>query len=85
MKIYTEVNYVWSAEKGDLIQTSSKSYDYEGEVALCHHLPKWIHPLLENRFFAIAHYRDNGDDSFWRFGRTFKEFKGTCPEGMKRD
>ena len=58
MKIYTEVNYVWSEKRGELIQTSSKSYDYGGEVALCHHLPKWIHPLLENRFYAIAHYRD---------------------------
>jgi hypothetical protein len=35
MRIYTEVNYLWSEEQGKLIQTSSKSYDYEGEVAQC--------------------------------------------------
>jgi len=33
MKIYTEVNYIWKDDK--LIQTDSKSYDYEGEVAQC--------------------------------------------------
>ena len=35
MRIYTEVNYIWSEEQGKLIETSSKSYDYEGEVAQC--------------------------------------------------
>jgi len=35
MKIYTEVNYIWSEEESRLIETSSKSYDYEGEVAQC--------------------------------------------------
>ena len=35
MKIYTEVNYIWSEEQGKLIETSSKSYDYEGPVAQC--------------------------------------------------
>ena len=35
MKIYTEVNYIWSEEENRLIETSSKSYDYEGPVAQC--------------------------------------------------
>ena len=35
MRIYTEVNYIWSEEQGKLIETSSKSYDYEGPVAQC--------------------------------------------------
>ena len=34
MKIYTEVNYIWKDDK--LVQTDSKSFDYEGEVELCH-------------------------------------------------
>jgi len=37
MKIYTEVNYIWKDDK--LVQTDSKSFDYEGEVDLCH----WYH------------------------------------------
>tara|TARA_R110002020_G_scaffold10017_5_gene38820 strand:+ start:743 stop:1330 length:588 start_codon:yes stop_codon:yes gene_type:complete len=34
MKIYTEVNYIWKDDK--LVQTNSKSFDYEGEVAQAH-------------------------------------------------
>jgi|TARA_Y100001947_G_scaffold142299_1_gene134461 hypothetical protein len=34
MKVYTEVNYIWKDDK--LIQTDSKSFDYEGEVDQCH-------------------------------------------------
>jgi len=30
MKIYTEVNYIWKDDK--LVQTDSKSFDYEGEI-----------------------------------------------------
>jgi hypothetical protein len=37
MKVYTEVNYIWKDDK--LVQTDSKSYEYEGEVELCH----WYH------------------------------------------
>ena len=37
MKVYTEVNYIWKDDK--LVQTDSKSYEYEGEVDLCH----WYH------------------------------------------
>ena len=35
MKIYTEVNYIWSEEESKLVKTSSKSYDYEGPVDQC--------------------------------------------------
>ena len=34
MKVYTEVNYIWKDNK--LVQTDSKSYEYEGEVTQCH-------------------------------------------------
>lgn len=37
MKIYTEVNYIWKDNK--LVQTDSKSFDYEGEIESCH----WYH------------------------------------------
>lgn len=37
MKIYTEVNYIWKDDK--LVQTDSKSFDYEGEIESCH----WYH------------------------------------------
>jgi hypothetical protein len=33
MKIYTEINYKW--ENDQLVETDSKSFDYEGEITLC--------------------------------------------------
>ena len=39
MKIYTEVNYIWKDDK--LVQTDSKSFDYEGEVDQCHTKKAW--------------------------------------------
>lgn len=33
MKIYTEVNYKW--KDGKLLKTSSKSFEYSGDIALC--------------------------------------------------
>jgi len=33
MKIYTEVNYEW--KDGELVKTSSKSFEYFGDIALC--------------------------------------------------
>ena len=35
MKIYTEVVYTWDDNKGELVEESSKSFDYEGEVTQC--------------------------------------------------
>jgi hypothetical protein len=35
MKIYTEVIYFWDDDKGELVQESSKSYDYNGPLTLC--------------------------------------------------
>ena len=34
MKIYTEVIYSWDDKRGELVQESSKSYDYEGPLTL---------------------------------------------------
>ena len=33
MKIYTEVNYEW--KDGELVKTSSESFEYLGDIALC--------------------------------------------------
>ena len=35
MKIYTEIIYSWNEERGELVQESSKSYDYDGPLTLC--------------------------------------------------
>ena len=37
MRIYTEVNFQWDDKKGKLVEVSSDSFDYSGEMALC----KW--------------------------------------------
>ena len=39
MRIYTEIVYTWDENKGELVQESSKSYDYEGPIISCH----WYH------------------------------------------
>jgi hypothetical protein len=38
MKIYTEINYEWI--DGGLVEISSDSFDYEGEVDLCWSFPR---------------------------------------------
>jgi len=35
MKVYTEIIYTWDDNKGKLVEESSKSFEYEGEVTLC--------------------------------------------------
>ena len=35
MKVYTEVVYKWDDAKNELVEESSKSFDYEGEVTQC--------------------------------------------------
>ena len=36
MKIYTEIIWSWDDDKGELVQESSKSYDYHGPLTLAH-------------------------------------------------
>ena len=36
MKIYTEIVWSWDDDKGELVQESSKSYDYDGPLTLAH-------------------------------------------------
>ena len=35
MKIYTEVIMQWDEGKGKLVEVSSKSHEYNGDLALC--------------------------------------------------
>lgn len=35
MKVYTEVVYTWDDTKNELVEESSESFDYEGEVTQC--------------------------------------------------
>ena len=42
MKVYTEVTYTWDDTKGELVEESSKSFDYDGEVTQCHSRTKRI-------------------------------------------
>ena len=35
MKVYTEIVYKWDEEKSELVEESSKSYEYHGEVTKC--------------------------------------------------
>ena len=41
MKIYTEVNFEWDDKQGQLVEVSSKSFDYSGEVSLCADRGDW--------------------------------------------
>ena len=34
MKIYTEIVWSWDDNRGELVQESSKSYDYDGPLTL---------------------------------------------------
>ena len=44
MRIYTEVNFEWDDKQGKLVETSSESFDYQGELALCFpaKAPDWV-------------------------------------------
>ena len=47
MKIYTEIVWSWDDDKGELVQESSKSYDYEGPLTLAHQGEKHQTKYLE--------------------------------------
>ena len=53
MKVYTEVNYIWKDNK--LVQTDSKSFDYEGELTLCHTQTKRIGSKRFGRNVNVPH------------------------------
>ena len=41
MRIYTEVNFQWDDKKGKLVEVSSDSFDYSGEMALASSWETW--------------------------------------------
>ena len=61
MKIYTEIVYTWDDNKGELVEESSKSFDYQGEVTLCDTKRYWHHHAL-----ADAAGVGNGGDNSWQ-------------------
>lgn len=62
MRIYTEVNYIWSEDEGKLIQTSSKSYEYEGELAQC-----WVGVAIAGVTALVGMYAS------WKAAQSAKE------------
>ena len=53
MRIYTEVNFKWDDNKGRLVEISSESFDYNGELALCDQNPPiawWGYDDQGNRY-----------------------------------
>ena len=55
MKIYTEVVYTWDEAKGQLVEESSKSFDYEGPMTLCHDKYEYIGPKRFQNKVSIPH------------------------------
>ena len=61
MKIYTEIVYTWDDNKGELVEESSKSFDYQGEVTLCDTKRYWHHHAASDAL-GIG----NGGDNSWQ-------------------
>lgn len=65
MKIYTEINYIWSEEEGKLVETSSKSYEYSGPMTLCHERKLYnlnIPHSHKNYYESLFGAKDEGED-----------------------
>ena len=67
MRIYTEVNFIWDDKQGKLVETSSESFDYSGEMALC---GEWKTPtnLGFDDFgyeWQVRGYKSQGDWTDW--------------------
>tara|TARA_Y100000310_G_scaffold96723_1_gene94485 strand:- start:2725 stop:4695 length:1971 start_codon:yes stop_codon:yes gene_type:complete len=66
MRIYTEVNFQWDDKKGKLVEVSSDSFDYSGEMALCKR--KWktwgdrMYDDAGNIYRLRVNWRDWGDN-----------------------
>ena len=50
MKIYTEIVWSWDDDKSELVQESSKFYDYDGPLTLANDSPT----VLDRRKVGIA-------------------------------
>jgi hypothetical protein len=57
MRIYTEIVYIWDDNKEELVEESSKSFDYEGELTLCHRKTE----SLWGRSVVIPHNHELAD------------------------
>ena len=61
MKVYTEVIYTWDDNKGELVEESSKSFEYQGEVTLCD-TKRYPHNHAASDALGIG----NGGDNSWQ-------------------
>ena len=66
MRIYTEVVYTWDDNKGELVEESSKSFDYEGELTLCHTKREYGVKIPHNHAAADALGVGNSGDNSWQ-------------------
>ena len=73
MKIYTEIVYKWDDEKSELVEESSKSYDYEGEVTQCHRIEKKIFGKKRSVWHTHASTGDIGGGSTGDVSETLQD------------
>jgi len=73
MKIYTEIVYSWDEEKSELVEESSKSYDYEGEVTQCHRKTKKIFGKERSVWHTHASLGDIGGGSTADVSQTLQD------------
>ena len=67
MKIYTEVVYTWDDAKGELVEESSKSFDYHGPLTLC------VAPAVAYGAYIAAAALAIQVYSIWRGGKAEEE------------
>ena len=81
MKIYTEITMQWDDNKGRLVEVSSESYEYKGNIISCKSVVKGFGRGIGNLGRSIGH------DLGWRkggFGMRAKDFSPTHMRGQMR-
>ena len=88
MKIYTEVNYIWSDDENKLVKTSEESFDYEGPVDQC-----WVFTAaaVVAALAATKQVYDKNKDYFkgkgpreGEFGKAYRNVKGRYERGREK-
>ena len=60
MRIYTEVNFEWDDKQNQLVETSSKSFDYQGPIAECSAWEtKYFFDVAGNKYKREIEYNKN--------------------------
>ena len=79
MKIYTEVNYEW--KDGELVKTSSESFEYSGDIALCGGGGGGGNPVTKTINKALKGTSGFVDDAVSGTVNAFKDPAGTMKGG----